>query len=86
MEGLLWWCMSAKVGNGLRRLRLEADLTQEELAHRLGVTRQTVIAIENGRYLPSIGLALRISRFFGRPVEEIFFLTTDDLGGVRQDG
>lgn len=66
--------MRAEVRNNLRRLRREADLTQEDLAGRLGVTRQTVIAIENGRYLPSIGLALKIARFFGRPVEQIFCL------------
>lgn len=64
-----------EVRNNLRRLRREAELTQEELAARLGVTRQTVIAIENGRYLPSIVLALKIARFFGRPVEEIFWLS-----------
>lgn len=69
--------MRAEVHNNLRRLRREADLTQEDLARGLGVTRQTVIAIENGRYLPSIGLALKIARFFGRPVEGIFWLAEE---------
>jgi putative transcriptional regulator len=47
-------------------------LSQAELAEALGVSRQTVISIESGRYLPSLPLALRIGRFFGMPVERIF--------------
>ncbi len=69
--------MRTEVGNNLRRLRREADLTQEDLARGLGVTRQTIIAIENGRYLPSIGLALKMARFFGRPMEHIFWLVDE---------
>ncbi len=48
------------------------EITQEELAAALGVTRQTIIAIEKGKYDPSLPLALRIARFFEAPVEEIF--------------
>ena len=48
------------------------EITQEELAAALGVTRQTIIAIEKGKYDPSLPLAFRIARFFGVPVEEIF--------------
>ena len=62
------------VKNNLRILRVTADLSQEELAQALGVTRHSVMAIENGKYLPSIGLALKIARYFGKPLEEIFWL------------
>ena len=58
--------------NRLRELREELGITQEELAKALGVTRQTIIAIEKGRYDPSLRLAFRIARFFNRPIEEIF--------------
>ena len=58
--------------NRLRELREERGLTQEELAKALGVTRQTIIAIEKGRYDPSLRLAFRIARFFNRSIEEIF--------------
>jgi putative transcriptional regulator len=58
--------------NDLRELRTARGLSQEDLAHALDVTRQTIISIEKGRYVPSLGLALKIGRHFGRPVEEIF--------------
>jgi putative transcriptional regulator len=58
--------------NEVRRLREERGLTQGDLAGRLSVSRQTVNAIETGRYLPSLPLAFAIGRFFGRPVEEVF--------------
>jgi putative transcriptional regulator len=48
------------------------DMTQQELADRVGVTRQTILSIERGRYNPSVGLALRIAAVFGVPVEELF--------------
>ena len=50
-------------------------MTQEELADRVGVTRQTIISIERGRYSPSIELALRLARLFGVPVEALFGLS-----------
>jgi putative transcriptional regulator len=58
--------------NEVRRLREERGLTQGDLAARLAVSRQTVNAIETGRYLPSLPLAFAIGRFFERPVEEVF--------------
>ncbi|HOB34706.1 MAG TPA: helix-turn-helix transcriptional regulator [Bacillota bacterium] len=58
--------------NKLRELRKERNLTQEELARILGVTRQTIIAIENNKYDPTLRLALKIARFFSVSVEEIF--------------
>lgn len=58
--------------NDVRELRAERGLSQEDLAKALDVSRQTIISIEKGRYVPSLGLALGIGRFFGKPVEEIF--------------
>jgi putative transcriptional regulator len=58
--------------NRLRELREERGLTQEELAKALGVTRQTIIAIERGKYDPSLRLAFKIARFFGKRIEEVF--------------
>ncbi|ASJ00886.1 helix-turn-helix transcriptional regulator [Thermococcus gorgonarius] len=58
--------------NRLRELREEWGLTQEELAKALGVTRQTIIAIEKGRYDPSLRLAFKMARFFNVKIEDIF--------------
>ncbi len=58
--------------NKVRELRNAKKLRQEDLARQLGVTRQTIIAIENRRYNPSLELAIRLARFFERPVEEVF--------------
>ena len=58
----------------LKRHRTERGMTQEDLAERAGVTRQTIISIERGRYSPSIELALRLGRIFGVPVEALFEL------------
>ena len=60
--------------NDLPMLRAERGLSQAALAGALGVSRQTVNSIEVGKYDPSLPLALRIARFFGRPVESIFHL------------
>jgi putative transcriptional regulator len=63
------------VANRLRRHRLLAgEMTQQELADRAGVTRQTIHSIEKGRYNPSVGLALKLARIFAVPVEELFEL------------
>ncbi|MBM3308102.1 MAG: helix-turn-helix transcriptional regulator [Candidatus Eisenbacteria bacterium] len=67
--------MSDAVRNEVRKLRfLHGEMTQEELAARVGVTRQTIIAIEKGKYNPSVALALRIARAFGVPLEQVFEL------------
>jgi putative transcriptional regulator len=58
--------------NKIKVYRAMNDLTQEALAHELGVTRQTILAIEKGKYDPSLDLAFKISRFFKVSVEEIF--------------
>jgi putative transcriptional regulator len=60
------------VKNHLRVLRAERDWSQAELAERLGVSRQTVNALETGRYDPSLPLAFRVARVFGKLIEEIF--------------
>ena len=61
------------VRNRIRRLRFDHnEMTQEELASRAGCTRQTIIALEQGKYVPSIELAFRIARAFGVPLEEVF--------------
>lgn len=59
--------------NALRELRSDRGWTQSELAHRLAVSRQTVNALEAGRYDPSLPLAFRIARLFERRIEDIFF-------------
>lgn len=58
--------------NRLKVLRAENDWTQADLADRVGVARQTIIALENGKYLPSLLLAFKFSKLFGKPVEQIF--------------
>jgi len=58
--------------NKLKVLRAMHDLTQEQLADKIAVSRQTVIAIENGKYLPSLGLAFKIARLFTVKIEDIF--------------
>ena len=60
--------------NRLKALRTERDLTQQQLAEGIGVIRQTVIAIEQNKYQPSVALALRLAAFFKTPVEDIFQL------------
>ncbi len=63
----------AKVTNRIRRLRFDhGEMTQEELAHRAGCTRQTIIALEQGKYVPSVELAFKIARAFGVGLEEVF--------------
>ena len=60
--------------NKLKQFRKELGLRQEDLATEVGVTRQTIIAIENGKFNPSLEPALRICRFLNKSVEEVFFL------------
>jgi putative transcriptional regulator len=63
---------NARITNRVKEFRAAADLTQEELGRKVGVTRVTINCLENGVYLPSIELAFRLSRYFKRPIEEIF--------------
>ncbi|ACS99182.1 helix-turn-helix transcriptional regulator [Paenibacillus sp. JDR-2] len=66
------------VGNHIRKLRFNLnEMTQQQLADKVGVTRQTIVALEKGNYSPSLELAFRISHTFGLPIEEIFFYGDD---------
>lgn len=64
--------MEECISNTVNILRTEKGITQEELAEKVAVSRQTIIAIEKGSYTPSVLLALKISKFFGMRVEEVF--------------
>lgn len=64
----------AKLTNRLRVLRAERDMTQEDLAKAVGVTRQTIIAIEKGDYAPSLLLGMQLARYFGKGTDEAFSL------------
>lgn len=67
----------AKITNQIRRFRFEhGEMTQQELADRVGVTRQTILALEAGKYNPSLELAFRIARSFQVSMEEIFQFET----------
>ena len=74
---------SETLTNDIRLLRfLARDMTQAELGRRVGLTRQTIAAIEQGRYSPSLEVAFRIAHVFGKAVDEVFHWTpTGDLGG-----
>lgn len=64
-----------KLKNYLRRLRFEHnEISQQELANEVGVTRLTIHSIEKGKFNPSVLLALKIAGFFNKPVEEIFYI------------
>jgi putative transcriptional regulator len=62
-----------RIKNRIRRLRFDnGEMTQEELANKVGCTRQTIIALEQNKYVPSIELAFRVAKAFGVPLEEVF--------------
>jgi putative transcriptional regulator len=64
---------SNRLSNNIRKLRFEHDqMTQQQLADKAGVTRQTIIAMESGRYAPSLPLAFKIARTFGISIEDVF--------------
>ena len=69
--------MKEKISNKVYNLRKNAGITQEEIAEAVGVTRQTIIAMEKGNYIPSVLLALKVAKFFDKPVEEIFLITNE---------
>jgi putative transcriptional regulator len=70
---------SGRLSNQIRRLRFEnGQMTQQQLADKVGVTRQTIIAIESGKYAPSLPLAFRIARTFAVPIEQVFQYQDDD--------
>ena len=64
----------SKVGNLIRKFRFNNDeMTQQQLADLVGITRQTIVALEKGNYSPSLELAFRIARAFEAPLEELFY-------------
>jgi putative transcriptional regulator len=70
-----------KVTNSIRTLRFaNGEMTQADLAERIGVTRQTVIAIEQGRYSPSLEMAFQIARVFGVGLDEVFSYAPEENG------
>ena len=70
------------IRNQIRLHRVRAgDMTQQELADRIGATRQTIISIEKGKYNPSVGLALRIAKVLGASIEELFELEEEEGDG-----
>jgi putative transcriptional regulator len=74
--------MAERLVNNIRTLRfLHGEMTQAELGQRIGVTRQTVAAIEQGRYSPNLETALRIARIFGKQVEEVFRWEDEEVDG-----
>ena len=70
---------SERLENKVRECRNHIGLSQVELATLVGVTRQTIIALEKARYVPSLVLALRIARTFDRPIEELFFFPEEGV-------
>jgi putative transcriptional regulator len=76
-----------KIGTHLRRLRFEqGEMTQEALAKSVGITRQTIIALETGRYAPSLELAMRLAGVFGCKVDDLFFWKDGQVPRVPQKG
>ena len=71
---------SSYIQNNIRRLRFDRnEMTQQELADAVGVSRQTIVAIEKGNYSPSLELAFKIAREFGFPLEEVFFYHPEEV-------
>lgn len=67
-----WILEGDELKNRIEEIRNERGMRQEELAKLLGVSRQTISSLENGRYNPSIGLAHKVAKLFGRTIEEVF--------------
>lgn len=65
------------MNNRIKELRKEHKITQDELAGAVGVTRQTIISLENGKYNASLQLAYRIARYFNRYIEDVFVFKED---------
>lgn len=78
---------TAPIGNHLRRMRFDnGQMTQQALAQAVGVTRQTIVALETGRYAPSLELAMRLAAVFGCGVDDLFFWNEPPrCGGARKD-
>ena len=69
----------ARIVNDVRRLRFEhGEMTQQQLADLVGCTRQTIIALEAGKYVPSLSLAFQVARAFDEPIETVFRYATEE--------
>ena len=78
--------VNSKILNNIRKLRFNSDeMTQQQLADKVGASRQTIVAIEKGNYSPSLELAFRIARVFNIPLDEVFFYKSeaDDVSQVE---
>jgi len=75
---VITYILAVRLDNHVKQHRARLDLTQEDLAARVGVRRQTILAIEKGRYAPSALLAFRIARELGMRVEELFELVDEE--------
>ena len=78
--------MKELIKNQVYDLRTKSNITQEILAEAIGVTRQTIIAIEKGNYTPSVTLALKIAKFFKKSVEDVFQIKYDPSIKTRGHG
>ncbi|MBK8808255.1 MAG: helix-turn-helix transcriptional regulator [Bacteroidales bacterium] len=68
-----------KISNNIRKLRFNSDeMTQQRLADLTGVTRQTIVAIENGKYFPTLELAFRIAKVFETPLDSVFSISFEE--------
>lgn len=75
-----------KLGNNIRRYRFEHhEMTQQDLANAVGVTRLTIHSIEKGKFMPSTLLALKIAKFYGKTVEDLFYIDYEDDVHEAQD-
>lgn len=80
MKRYVWYTVlmeGEKVQNNLKIIRCQRGDTQQELATQTGVSRQTIISMEKGNYTPSVLLALKVSKIFGKRVEEVFYISND---------
>ena len=76
---------SDRLTNRIRRLRFDhGEMTQQDLADRAGVTRQTIIAVEAGKYVPSLALAFRLANAFGVGIEDVFQYATTPTDARRE--
>ena len=74
-----------KLGNNIRKCRFEHDeISQQALANAIGVTRLTIHSIEKSKFVPSTLLALKLARFFGKSVEEIFYIVEEEKGNKKK--
>ena len=69
--------MKERVINQVKEIRLELEMTQEDLARKVRVSRQSIISIEQGRYIPTLPLALKFAKLFRRPTDDIFQLVEE---------